>query len=67
MGVPGFFLWLWKNYKGTKMGSPAAYSVSKNGLMHLTKWLSVNFAPKVNVNMISPGGIDRNQNKKFLQ
>ncbi len=54
-----------KNYKGTKMGSPAAYSVSKNGLMHLTKWLSVNFAPKVNVNMISPGGIERNQNKKF--
>ncbi len=54
-----------KNYHGTKMGSPAAYAISKNGLLHLTKWLAVNFAPNVNVNMISPGGIERNQNKNF--
>jgi len=59
-----------KNYKGTKMCSPAAYSISKNSLIHLTKWLAVNMAPKVNVNMISPGGIKRNQaqifKKKYL-
>ena len=54
-----------KNYKGTKMGSPAAYSISKNALLHLTKWLAVNMAPKVNVNMISPGGIKRNQPMSF--
>ena len=47
------------------MNSPAAYSVSKNSLLHLTKWQASYFAPNVNVNMISPGGIFRNQNKKF--
>ena len=53
----------YKNYKGTKMNSPAAYSISKNALLHLTKWLAVNMAPNVNVNMISPGGLKEiNQN-----
>lgn len=56
-----------KNYKDTKMGSPAAYSISKNALVHLTKWLAVNMAPKVNVNMISPGGIKRNQPSSFIK
>jgi len=60
--VPNF-----SNYKGTNMNSPAAYSVSKNSLLHLTKWQASYFAPCVNVNMISPGGIYRNQNKKFLK
>ena len=58
--VPNFF-----NYKGTNMNSPAAYSVSKNTLFHLTKWQASNLAPFVNVNMVSPGGISRNQNKNF--
>ena len=57
----------YKNYKGTKMNSPAAYSISKNALLHLTKWLAVNMAPNVNVNMISPGGIKRNQPKSFIK
>ena len=56
-----------KNYKGTKMGSPAAYAISKNALLHLTKWLAVNMAPNVNVNMISPGGIKRNQPSSFIK
>ena len=56
-----------KNYKGTNMGSPAAYSISKNALLHLTKWLAVNMAPNVNVNMISPGGIKRNQTSSFIK
>ena len=60
--VPNF-----SNYKGTNMNSPAAYSVSKNSLLHLTKWQASYFAPYVNVNMISPGGISRNQNKKFIK
>ena len=50
--VPNF-----SNYKGTDMNSPAAYSVSKNTLVHLTKWQASYFAPYVNVNMVSPGGI----------
>ena len=60
--VPNF-----KNYIGTKMNSPAAYSISKNILFHMTKWLASNLAPNVNVNMISPGGIKRKQSKKFIQ
>ena len=58
--VPNF-----KNYKKTKMNSPAAYSASKNMLLHLTRWFAANLAPKVNVNMISPGGIERGQPKIF--
>jgi len=58
--VPNFF-----NYKSTKMSSPAAYSITKNSLHHLTKWLASYLAPNVNVNMVSPGGISRNQDKKF--
>ena len=58
--VPNF-----SNYKGTDMNSPAAYSVSKNTLVHLTKWQASYFAPYVNVNMVSPGGILRSQNKRF--
>jgi len=54
-------------YKGLKMNSPAAYSASKGGLLQLTKWLSIQLAPKVSVNMISPIGIKRNQPKKFLK
>jgi NAD(P)-dependent dehydrogenase (short-subunit alcohol dehydrogenase family) len=53
-------------YKGTKINNPAAYAVSKSGLIHLTKWLASTLAPKIRVNCISPGGILRGQSKKFL-
>lgn len=53
-------------YEGTAMGNPAAYAASKGGLMQLTKWLSTVLAPKVRVNAISPGGVWRNQPKKFV-
>ena len=54
-------------YVGTKLNSPAAYSVAKAGLLNFTKWLAINLAPKVRVNMISPGGIKRSQSKKFIK
>lgn len=54
-------------YKGTTMNNPAAYSVSKSGLLHLTKWLSTYLAPNIRVNAISPGGIIRKQDKKFIK
>lgn len=57
----------WSLYKGTKMSNPAAYSISKAGVIHLTKWLASTLAPKVNVNCISPGGIFRNQPKSFVK
>lgn len=57
----------WNLYKGTKMGNPAAYAASKGGLLQLTRWLSTTLAPNIRVNSISPGGIFRNQNKKFVK
>ncbi len=52
-------------YEGTDMGNPAAYAVSKGGLLQLTRWLSTVMAPNVRVNAITPGGIWRNQDKNF--
>ena len=54
-------------YKDTKINNPAAYSVSKAGLTYLSKWLASSLAPKIRINSISPGGIFRNQDKKFVK
>jgi len=54
-------------YKDTKINNPAAYSVAKAGLNHMTKWLAVELGPKIRVNTISPGGIYRNQEKLFVK
>jgi NAD(P)-dependent dehydrogenase (short-subunit alcohol dehydrogenase family) len=56
----------WRIYKGTKMGNPAAYSASKGGLVQFTRWLATTLAPNVRVNAISPGGIIRDQENKFI-
>jgi NAD(P)-dependent dehydrogenase (short-subunit alcohol dehydrogenase family) len=55
----------WRLYEGTSMGNPAAYGASKAGLTQLTRWLATTLAPNVRVNAISPGGIQRGQNKNF--
>jgi NAD(P)-dependent dehydrogenase (short-subunit alcohol dehydrogenase family) len=52
-------------YNGTDMGNPAAYAVSKGGLLQLTRWLATVLAPDIRVNAISPGGIWRNQPEAF--
>ena len=57
----------WRLYEGTTMGNPAAYSVSKGGLVQLTRWLATTLAPHVRVNAISPGGVFRNQPEAFVQ
>ena len=56
----------WRLYEGTGMSNPAAYGVSKGGLMQLTRWLSTTLAPEIRVNAISPGGIFRNQPQEFV-
>jgi NAD(P)-dependent dehydrogenase (short-subunit alcohol dehydrogenase family) len=58
---------VWKLYEGTDMGNPAAYGVSKAGLIQLTRWLATSIAPEVRVNAIAPGGIFRNQQKEFVK
>ena len=52
-------------YEDTSMGNPAAYAVSKGGLIQLSRWLSTTLAPNIRVNTISPGGIERGQPKEF--
>lgn len=56
----------WRLYEGTTMGNPAAYGVSKGGLIQFTRWLATTLAPDVRVNSISPGGISRGQNADFV-
>lgn len=61
--VPNFQI-----YEKTNIFNPLAYSVSKAGIIYLTKWLAKLLGrKKIRVNTISPGGIFRNQNKKFLR
>ncbi|WP_197721785.1 SDR family oxidoreductase [Sulfuritortus calidifontis] len=54
-------------YEGTAMGNPAAYSVSKGGLLQMSRWLAAVLAPDVRVNSISPGGIARGQPAAFVE
>lgn len=56
----------WSLYKDTEIFNPAAYGASKAGLNNLTKWLANTLAPNVRVNSVLPGGIKRNQSKKFI-
>jgi NAD(P)-dependent dehydrogenase (short-subunit alcohol dehydrogenase family) len=56
----------WSLYEGTNMSNPAAYGVSKGGLIQFTRWLSTTIGPQVRVNAISPGGIFRNQPELFV-
>jgi NAD(P)-dependent dehydrogenase (short-subunit alcohol dehydrogenase family) len=54
-------------YDDTKMGNPAAYAMSKGGLIQLTRWISTVLAPQVRVNAISLGGVFRNQPEIFVE
>jgi len=56
----------WRLYENTNLSNPAAYGVSKGGLIQFTTWLSTTIAPDIRVNAISPGGIYRNQPELFV-
>ncbi|MBU6148743.1 MAG: SDR family oxidoreductase [Verrucomicrobia bacterium] len=63
--IYGEFGPVWSLYTGTQMGNPAAYAVSKGGLLQLSRWLATTLAPAIRVNAISPGGILRGQPASF--
>ena len=43
------------------------YSVSKAGVINLTKFLATHLAPEIRVNCVAPGGVEFKQDKKFIK
>lgn len=54
-------------YDGSPIDNFFDYSSSKSSLIYLTEWFAKKMAPKIRVNCISPGGLKRNQSKKFIK
>jgi NAD(P)-dependent dehydrogenase (short-subunit alcohol dehydrogenase family) len=54
-------------YEGTNLGNPAAYGASKGGLLQFARWLATSLAPRVRVNIITPGGVERGQPETFRE
>ncbi|MBU4201241.1 MAG: SDR family oxidoreductase [Planctomycetes bacterium] len=54
-------------YKDTTMMTPAGYAASKGGILQLMRYLATIMAPKIRVNVISPGGVLRNQPVIFME
>lgn len=44
-----------------------AYSLSKAGVINLTKFLAIHLAPNIRVNSIVPGGAEHDQDKSFIK
>jgi len=42
-----------------------AYSVSKAGVINLTKFLATHLAPTIRVNCVAPGGVEHTQDESF--
>jgi NAD(P)-dependent dehydrogenase (short-subunit alcohol dehydrogenase family) len=42
------------------------YSISKAGVINMTKFLATHLAPNIRVNCVAPGGVQFNQEKKFI-
>ena len=49
------------------MNNPAAYGAGKAGLLQFTRYCASCFAPAIRVNAITPGGIFRNQDPRFVE
>jgi NAD(P)-dependent dehydrogenase (short-subunit alcohol dehydrogenase family) len=56
------------DYPGVPFNTPVFYSVSKAGVIHLTKHLAALWAPKgVRVNCFSPAGVYRDHDEGFVR
>lgn len=54
-------------YEDTGMANAAGYGASKGGLLQLMRYLSTVLAPRIRVNAITPGGVERGQPTLFLE
>ena len=58
---------IYNNDKKMKYVKPVSYSVSKHGIVGLTKYTAVYWAKKnIRCNLIAPGGIFNNQPQSFI-
>ena len=56
------------NYKGVKFNTPLSYSVSKAGIISMTRYLATYWAKSgIRVNCISPAGVYKKHDKKFVE
>jgi NAD(P)-dependent dehydrogenase (short-subunit alcohol dehydrogenase family) len=56
------------NYKGVNFNTPLSYSVSKAGIIHMTRYLATYWAEKgIRVNAISPAGVNNNHSEEFTK
>ena len=54
--------------KGVKIEKPIGYSISKSGILNLTRFLATKFAKdKIRVNTLTLGGVYKNNPKKFVK
>lgn len=63
-GVVAFNPNLYENYEKS---APIQYSLAKSAVNHLTRELSVRFAPEVRVNTVSYGGVEGRVDEKFME
>jgi NAD(P)-dependent dehydrogenase (short-subunit alcohol dehydrogenase family) len=56
------------NYDGVSFNTPIAYPVTKAGILSFTRYLATYWAKDgIRVNSISPAGVYRNQDEKFIE